>query len=570
MIKKGVKTWSKINFLAIVVGVAGGLGSIVFRRMIEFFQEIFFEVLLPRITYMARGYNLGIILLPVIGGLIVGPIVNRVAPETKGHGVPEVLEAINLKGGVIRSRVAAVKILVSSLSIGSGGSVGREGPIAQIGSSVGSILGQIFKLDEPYQKLLVVCGLASGISSTFMAPLGGALFGIEVVYSGVAAYDIIPVILSSVVGMFITAEVFGMQAAFLLPVYHLANPLELIYFVPIGALFGFMAIAWTRGLYMFEDVFQAIPIPESLKPSVGGLFTGFLGMFFLGYGVFGTGYEGLDKALGGSLSLRLLLILGITKFLATCITIGSGSSGGIFAPSLYMGGMLGGALGHLISSLPFASKELYVYSIVGMAAFFAGAAKAPLTCIIMLPEMSGNYYLLAPLMLACASSNFVSTVFMDGSIYTLKLKRRGVEVDKIIDPLKLVYVREIMTESDRVVSVMPDTTLDVVAFMIWESEHTAFPVIDEGKYAGMVTLETLIHVPQERLKEMKVKDIMLTDLPLIHPEDTCHYVLEKLNEGHEILPVVDPMDSARLLGVVSDNDVLKAIQLGKRKMKVLD
>ncbi len=568
MIKKGVKTWSKINFLAIVIGVAGGLGSIVFRKMIEFFQDIFFEVLLPRITYMAHGYNLGLILLPAIGGLIVGPIVNRVAPETKGHGVPEVIEAVTLKGGVIRSRVAAVKILVSSLTIGSGGSVGREGPIAQIGSSVGSILGQLFKLDEPYQKLLVVCGLASGISSTFMAPLGGAIFGIEVVYSGVAAYDIIPVILSSVVGMFITAEVFGMQAAFLLPVYHMANPLELIYFVPIGVLFGFIAIAWTRGLYMFEDLFEAVPIPESLKPSIGGLFTGFLGMFFLGYGVFGIGYEGLDKALGGSLSLRLLLILGVIKFLATGITIGSGSSGGIFAPSLYMGGMFGGALGYLMSGLPFASKELYVYSIVGMAAFFAGAAKAPLTCIIMLPEMSGNYYLLAPLMLACASSNFISTVFMDGSIYTLKLKRRGVEVDKIIDPLKLVYVEEIMTESDHVVSVMPDTPLDVVTFMVWESEHTGFPVIDEGKYAGMVTLETLIHVPQERLKEMKARDIMLTDLPLIHPEDTSHYVMETLNRGHEILPVVDLRDSARLLGVVSDSDVLKAIQMGKRKMRV--
>ena len=204
MIRKGVKTWFKINLLAILIGVAGGLGAIVFRKMIEMFHYLFFMVILPKITYEIGGVNLGVALLPALGGLIVGPIVNRVAPETKGHGVPEVLEAVALKGGVIRSRVAAVKILVSSLTIGSGGSVGREGPIAQIGSSVGSVLGQTFNLPETYRKLLVVCGLASGISGTFMAPLGGAIFGIEVIYSGVAPYDVIPVFLASVVGMFVT------------------------------------------------------------------------------------------------------------------------------------------------------------------------------------------------------------------------------------------------------------------------------------------------------------------------------------------------------------------------------
>jgi CIC family chloride channel protein len=568
MMKKGVRTWFKINLLSILVGITGGLGAIVFRKMIEFFNYIFFSVILNHITYQVGSVNLGMAVLPALGGLVVGPIVNRFAPETKGHGVPEVLEAVTIKGGVIRSRVAAVKILVSSLTIGSGGSVGREGPIAQIGSSVGSMLGQMFSLPEPYRKLLVVCGLASGISGTFMAPLGGAIFGIEVIYSGVAAYDVIPVILSSVVGMFVTAEVFGLQPAFLLPVYHMVNPLELIYFVPIGALFGFMAITWTRGLYLFEDLFDGVPLPEWLKPSIGGLLTGLLAMFFVGYGIFGTGYEGLDLAFAGELSWKMLIILGVVKFLATGITIGSGSSGGIFAPSLYMGCMFGGALGCSMMALPFASKQLYVYAIVGMAALFSGAAKAPLTCIIMLPEMSGNYYLLAPLMLACASSYFVSTVFMDGSIYTLKLKRRGVEVDPIIDPLKLVYVEEIMTHADQVVNVKPDTALSVVSFMIWETEHTGFPVIDNGRYAGMITLESLSKVPQEQLEALKAEDIMVSGLPPVYPRHTGHYVAEMMNREFEILPVLDPEDGERLLGVVSDADVLKAIQLGKNKMSV--
>jgi len=239
--RKGVSTWFKINGLAVLVGVVGGLGAIVFRKMIEFFQYLFFQVLLPLLTLEVAGVNLGVALLPAIGGLIVGPIILRVAPETKGHGVPEVLEAVALKGGFIRTRVAMVKILVSSLTIGSGGSVGREGPIAQIGSSFGSALGQWFNLEESYRKLLVVCGLSAGISSTFMAPLGGALFGLEVIYRGVAPYDVIPVFISSVVGMFVTAEVFGMEQAFPVPTYRFTNPLEMAYFIPIGLGFGLLS-----------------------------------------------------------------------------------------------------------------------------------------------------------------------------------------------------------------------------------------------------------------------------------------------------------------------------------------
>jgi len=327
VICKGVSAWLKINALAILVGIVGGLGSVVFRQMIRFFQHIFFDILLPRITYMVGDYNIGVILLPTLGALIVGPIVNKIAPETKGHGVPEVIEAVTINEGVIRTRVAAVKILVSSLTIGSGGSVGREGPIAQIGSSFGSALGQWFNLDESYQKLLVVCGLSSGISGTFMAPLGGAIFGIEVIYGGVAPYDVIPVFLASVVGFFVTGEVFGLAPAFVLPTYRFENLLELTYFIPIGLLFGLLSIVWTRGLYLFEDFFDELPLPEWMKPSIGGFLTGILGMFFLSYGILGTGYEGLEMAIAGGLSLKLLLVLGIVKLVATSLTVGSGSSG---------------------------------------------------------------------------------------------------------------------------------------------------------------------------------------------------------------------------------------------------
>ena len=567
VIRKGVSAWLKINALAILVGIVGGLGSVIFRQMIGFFQHIFFDMLLPRITYMVGDYNIGIILLPTIGALIVGPIVNKIAPETKGHGVPEVIEAVAINEGVIRTRVAAVKILVSSLTIGSGGSVGREGPIAQIGSSFGSALGQWFHLDESYQKLLVVCGLSSGISGTFMAPLGGAIFGIEVIYGGIAPYDVIPIFLSSVVGFFVTAEVFGLAPAFILPTYRFTNPLELGYFVPIGLLFGLISIVWTRGLYRFEDFFDELPIPEWVKPSIGGFLTGILGMFFLSYGILGTGYEGLEMAIAGDLSFKLLIILGIVKLVATSLTVGSGSSGGIYAPTLYIGGMFGGALGLLMVGLPFAATEPFVYSLIGMAALFAGAARAPLTCIVMLPEMSENYYLFPPLMLACASSYFISMLLMRDSIYTIKVKRRGINVDKPLSPLHLVHVADVMTPIEDVVSVKPDTPLSVVNFIMWETEHTAFPVIDENKYYGMLTFEIMTHTPEKMREILTAKEAADKDLPIVRLDDNIYSVMEAISENdYEILPVLD--ENGAILGLISDSDVLQAFSIGEDKMNM--
>ena len=569
MSRKGVSTWFKINGLAVLVGVVGGLGAIVFRKMIEFFQYLFFQVLLPLLTLEVAGVNLGVALLPAIGGLIVGPIILRVAPETKGHGVPEVLEAVALKGGFIRTRVAMVKILVSSLTIGSGGSVGREGPIAQIGSSFGSALGQWFNLEESYRKLLVVCGLSAGISSTFMAPLGGALFGLEVIYRGVAPYDVIPVFISSVVGMFVTAEVFGMEQAFPVPTYRFTNPLEMAYFIPIGLGFGLLSIAWIRGLYLFEDFFEELEIPAWVKPAVGGLLTGLLGSLFLGYGILGVGYEGLEKAIAGEIPLRLMVLLGVLKLVSTGLTVGSGSSGGIFAPSLYIGGMLGGALGLAVEGWPFAASEPYVYALVGMAALFAGAARAPLTCIVMLPEMSGNYYLFPPLMLACASSYFISLLYQRESIYTLKLLRRGSNVDTTANPLKLVKVSEAMTPLEKVVSVRPETPLSVVVFMMWESEHTGFPVVGEEGYVGMVSFDHLAKLGEEEREALTAGEAALRDLPRVRPEDSVYEALELLNEARsELLPVVD--EEGRLVGVISDSDILQAFELGEQRMHILD
>ncbi len=569
--REGVKIWLKINGLAVVVGVVGGLGAILFRKMIDLFNYLFFGLVLPSISYDYGGYNLAVILLPVLGGLIVGPIIQAVAPETKGHGVPEVLEAVHRSGGKIRGRVAAVKTLVSSITIGSGGSVGREGPIAQIGSTFGSFLGSSFGLSEAYVKLLIVCGLSAGISGTFIAPLGGALFGIEVIYSGVAPYDVIPIFLASVVGMAITGEVFGIKPAFTTTEYTLRNPVELIYFVPMGLAFGFLSILWTKGLYFFEDRFQGLPVMEQVKPALGGLLTGIIGVFFLRYGILGVGYEGIDAAIAGGLSVGMLLLLGVAKMLSTSLTVGSGGSGGIFAPSLFIGAMFGGVVGHFLAMMPMASTQPYVYYLVGMSALFAGAAKAPLTCIVMLPEMTDNYHLLPPLMLACASSYLVSSILMRGSIYTLKLRRRGVEIDTTASPLKLVKVEEIMTPAEKVISVKPDTPVSVASFLVWDTKHTGFPVVEDGRLLGILTLKQIGEVPASELEETLVKQVCIRDSATAFPDETANDVLEKMDRyGVELLPVVDRRDNGKILGVVSKRDTLDAFIKGRHKMRILE
>ena len=569
MLPEGVRTWFKINGIALIVGIVGGLGAILLRLTIDLVYEFFFGFLLPHITFMVGRYNLGIVALPALGGLIVSPIIHAVAPETKGHGVPEVVDAVQRLGGRIRGRVAAIKILVSSITIGSGGSVGREGPIGQIGAAVGSFLGSVFRLSDSNVRLMVVCGLTAGISGTFVSPLGGAIFGIEVVYRGLAPHDVVPIFIASVVGEIVTGIVFGLRPPFSTPQYVIHNPVELVYFLPIGLIFGHFAIAWTHLLYLSEDLFDKLKVRGWSKPAIGGLMIGVIGMLLFDYGILGVDYGVMESAIAGRIPVIMLLLVGILKIMTTGITVGSGGSGGIFAPSLYIGAMLGAAFAPFMSRLPYAPSQPSIYGLVGMAALFAGAAKAPLTCIVMLPEITDNYYLFPVLMLACSASYFVSTVLMDGSIYTLKLKRRGIDVDALIDPLKLVDVEEIMTPAEKVISLKEDTPASVASFMFWETKHTGFPVLKDERIVGLITIEQLRELQNIELENTLVGDICVRDIVYAHPDETAKAVIEKMShQSQEMLPVVETDDESRMLGVVSRIDTLKALELSKKKVSL--
>ncbi len=565
-----IEKWVTINLLGALAGFVGGLGAIIFRLMIKANWYLFFKGLLGHAGSLSlHGINPFYMLPPAIGGLIIAPFILKYAPETKGHGVPEVMEAVAIKAGRIRKRVALLKIIVSSITIGSGGSAGREGPIAQIGSSFGSLLGDLFKLDAMQRKLLVVCGLAGGIAGTFNAPLGGMLFGLEVLYRGIGLYNAIPVALASVIGAATMAGLYTPTPSFIAPpTLTFTHYSELSLYFLQGIVFGLIAVAWVKIFYTIEDLFSKLKISGYLKPGLGGLITGFIGMFFPAYGILGVGYNGINLALAGKLGLETMLILGILKMISTASTIGSGGSGGVFAPSLFIGGMFGAAFGLAVAKIPFITiQHPLTYSLSGMAALFAGAAQAPLTVIIMIPEMSNDYSLLPPLIVASTTSFLVSYLFLKGSsIYTLKLERKGVKIKigsaMILDHVK---VEEIMTRD--VITVSPETPLSQLELLIEETMHHGFPVVDKGMVVGLVTSDDLAWVPPEKRKDLKVRDLMSREkLAIVTQDQTVQEAVDLMYEkGVDRVVVVDRDQPNKIIGILSHTDVIKAYEVAAEK-----
>lgn len=568
-VPKHAKRWLFLDLLGAIAGIAGGLGAIVFRMMIGFNRWLFFDLLLPKISFHAYGFNWAYIVLPALGGLIIGPIIMKFAPETRGHGVPEVMEAVALKGGRIRKRVAFLKVLVSSVTIGSGGSAGREGPIAQIGASIGSFIGETLKLDTHEIRLLVVCGLAAGIAGTFNAPLGGALFGMEILYRGIGLFNAVPVIFASVIGAAIVSAYYGSKPSFNAPVsLTFTNPSELVWYLLLGLIFGLISVLWVKLFYAVEDGFGKLRVHNRYKLAIGGAVAGFIGIFYPYYGIMGVGYEGINQALAGSFAITTLLTLGILKMVATAFTIGSGGSGGIFAPSLYIGAMLGGALGLIFQLIaPGMISQPFTYSLAGMAALFAGAAQAPLNVIIMIPEMSNDYSLLPPIMISSVASFMVAWLFMHGSsIYTLKLERRGVKLRMgRTFVLEHVKVEEVMTK--KVISVRADMPLSALELLVEESHHHGFPVTENGRLIGIVTFDDLTRVPMEERAKTKVKEILTKKLTVTYPDESVQTALDEMcakKVGR--LPVVDRADPTRLVGIITRSDIVRAYQMATTRI----
>jgi CIC family chloride channel protein len=586
--------------MAVVVGVATGLAAVLFIRLIAFIQIFFYgggEKILPALG------RIWIIVVPVIGGLLVGPIIAKFAVEAKGHGVPEVMQALILRGGRIRPRVALAKVIASALCIGTGGSAGREGPIVQVGSALGSSIGQWLHLSDERIKNLVACGAAAGIAATFNAPIAGVVFAIEVLLSEIQVRVFGNVVVAAVAASIVSQIFLGDRPAFEIPGYVMHSPWEILLYVFLGLLAALVGILFIRMLYYTEDVFDRLAIPLWLKPAVGALLLGILAFCYPYVGtisyisiddmtlglpivenyphIFGSGFIFLEEVLQGRAPFFLLFLLIFLKPLATSFTLGSGNSGGVFAPSLFTGAMLGGAFGYLAMHLfPNLNIEIGAYALVGMAAVFSAAARAPLTSMLIVFEMSNDYRLILPLMAAgIVASTFAQWLHSD-SIYSLKLTKRGIrfEQGRDLDIMQTVQVDEVMNKAP--ITIQREQSVADLFAAFQETHLGGFPVMsNETELYGMVTMQDMertihemertLHRKEVNLKDLKVWDVATPDPVTVFPDEPIWSAIKKMAPRDLArLPVVSRNNPLQFVGVISRSDIVRAYNVGlMRKQK---
>lgn len=556
-----VRQWETrlLVLLSLVIGAGSGLGAYGFRLLIALVQHLFWQ----RGAFVIPWSPVATILIPAAGGAVVGPLVYFLAREAKGHGVPEVMLAIAEERGRMRFRVVFVKALASAFCIGSGGSAGREGPIVQIGSALGSVLGQTMKLPVALLRTVLAAGAAGGIAATFNAPIAGVVFSLEVLLREFSARAFSVIVLASVTATVISRALLGDSPAFVVPPYELRSPWELLFYALLGVLAAVVARVFIWSIYRFEDVFDAWQIPEYMKPVVGGLCVGAVGLALPQ--VFGVGYETVGEALHGNLPLAMLAVLVVGKLVATSLTLGSGGSGGIFSPSLFMGAMLGGTIGRFFHTFfPDITGPVGAYALVAMAAVFGGAANAPITSIIIIFEMSGDYRIILPLMTSVVISTMISNFLGQDTIYTLKLRRRGIDIlaPRGADPLARIRVADVMT---REVVTVPDTLpLSDMLKRFRAHSFTSFPVVDGNRrMVGMLGYDEMREVlmSERQAENLTARDLMRSPPAAALPEETLSEVMGKMaREGVGRLPVVSRDDRTVVLGIISRRDVLGAYQ----------
>lgn len=546
--------------VAVLVGLIGGGGAILFRWLVDLFQglalghgEHTVELLTPLPLWKK-------LVLPVVGGAIVGPLVHFGAREAKGHGVPEVLGAIVFKKGVIRPVVAAVKIVASAITIAFGGSVGREGPIVQIGAAMGSSLGQWLRFSPQRLRTLIGCGAAAGISATFNAPIAGAFFALEILMRDFAVRTFSPVIVASVVATAVSREYLGDTPAFPVPGFVMNGAQELPLYLILGLLVGLVAVGYVRTLYAAEDAFEKLPAPEWIKPAIGGLGLGAMLVFFPQ--VYGVGYDTMVSVLDGGPQWQLMALLVLVKLVAVSLTLGSGFSGGIFAPALFLGGMLGGAFGGLLqASFPGLIESSGAFAMVGMAAMVGAATGGPLTAILILFEMTGEYHVILPLMLASIGAALVYRSVMADSIFTLKFARDGrqLEFGRESALLRDHHVQDIMVVAPRTIHER-DHFNQVLDLFLTHPDNHYYVVDDDGNLKGRITINDIKGLLHERHlgRVLIAGDLMTPAREKVSREDNLEDCLLAL--GHEDrtdLPVIYSDDHPVLVGIIERKAILE-------------
>ncbi len=586
--RKYIQRWV---LLSILIGVVAGFGAFAFYLLLQIMTDFFLGYLagfqptppageqdVPFISLPTAQSRLWVLaLMPALGGLIAGLIIYSFAPEAEGHGTDAIIDAFHNKKGVIRKRVPLIKAIASAITIGSGGSAGREGPIAQIGGGFGSFLGTKLKLGERETRMMMVCGAAAGIGAMFKAPLGSALFGTEVLYKrDFEMESLIPAIVSSVVAyaVFCSIPCIGWHPIFDTPPYTFTHPKELIFFAVLGIACTALGIFYIKVFYATRAFFKRLAIPNHLKPAIGGALVGIF-VLVIGYlepqaldGILGMGYGTVQTAIDMELPLpeliELMIIVAIAKIFTTSLTIGSGGSGGVFAPSLVIGAMLGGLFGgisHFFFPEIITETTMSAFVVVGMAAFFAGAAKVPIAAILMISEMAGSYSLLVPLMLTSVVAYALSGGW---TIYEKQVKTRKESPahrrEFMVDLLEGIRVKDAYIEDVQTISA--DTTVKEALYFVDRTGHIAYPVVDkEGRMVGITSLMDLEKQRKEGSVYRKVSLMCTKEVIVAYPDEFLEEALHKMDIYHVgRLPVVKGQseeENKELVGIISRADIIR-------------
>ena len=576
----------RMSLLAFSVGVVAGLGAFVFRELIGLVHNVLFLGTFAfdydaNLFTPSSPWGAGVILVPVVGAVVVTFLVVNFAPEARGHGVPEVMDAIYYGEGKIRPVVALVKSLASAFAIGSGASVGREGPIVQIGSSFGSTLGQLIQMDSAQRIVLIAAGAGAGIAATFNTPIGGVLFAIELMLPEVSVNTFLPIAVATGTATFIGRIFFGTHPSFQVPPIVALPPepgwaaLIIVLYIVLGGVIGVAAAAYTRGLYALEDWFDRIP-NNYLRHCFGMVLVGLLmyGLYrgFGHYFVEGVGYATIQAILTGQLNFAgLLALLFVCKLAATALSLGSGSSGGIFSPSLFMGATLGAAFAGFIASIaPGIPLNLPAFAMIGMGAMVGGATGAAMTAVTMIFEMTRDYGIVLPMILAVAVALGVRRMLSRENIYTLKLARRGHTIPKALQA-NMFLVRKAKEVMERNVIVVP-ADLGLNAFLLQPDHGTGMQhiVVTNGdRLVGVVRINTAFrHGIAEAGADIAFGDVATRDFTLAREDDVAFDVIKRMWRRHAVMAIVVRRDGsgryrsprpADVLGVISKEHVADAV-----------
>ncbi len=563
--------------LALIVGVVAGLGAALLTWGVDGVASLLHHRV---VGFEAPGHGATgadawhpperpwLLLLVLPGaGLVVGFIVTTFAPEAEGHGTDAVINSYHRRGAQIRPRIIPVKLIASALTIGSGGSAGREGPVAQISAGFASYLSQVLRLPTLDRRILVISGMAAGIGGMFRAPLGAALFAIEVLY-GENDYEseaLIPAIMSSIVAYVVNASLTGWHPIFRTEIDQFNAPRELIAYLVLGFVLALIGLIYVRVFYgMRDSVFARLPVPRMIKPAIGGLMVALLALVVPQ--VMAGGYGWIQLTLDGALPLKVLLLLLPAKILATSFTISSGGSGGVFAPSLVIGGVTGAVFAAAAERLaPGFAPATSACVLVGMGGFFAGVAKVPIASLIMVAEMSGSYHLLVPLMLVCS----VSFLLMRGvSIYEAQVPTRidsPAHIGELqLDLLEKLTVREVLDTDQELIMVTPGTPFDRILELVAETDQHAFPVVDrDGVVVGLFSMTDVrrMMASPEVWSVLVASDLSVasSSMAFLELDDDLHTAVRRFTAfRHENLPVLSAPPPSKVEGMLSYQRVLEA------------